>query len=116
MRKFIIILFSLFTLMGISSQAMAAEEAGLWEKTKQGANTVVEWTVQTSKKGWQATKEVASDVADWTTEKSKKGWKATKEGASDAADWSAGKSDEGWKNYQKWRKLACRLILLRRID
>jgi hypothetical protein len=101
MKKFIIILFSLFTLMGVSSQAMAAEEADLWEKTKKGANTVVEWTVETSKKGWQATKEVASDVADWTTEKSKKGWQATKEGTTDVVDWTAEKSKKGWESTKK---------------
>jgi len=82
MKKLLTIFFSLFALMSISSQAMAKED-DLWEKTRKGANTAIEWTVEKSRQGWEATRQGAIDVAGWTAEKSEKGWEATKEGVNE---------------------------------
>ena len=97
MKKSLILFFAILSILSISSQAMA-EKATLWDKTKAGASTALNWTAKTSQKGWQATKAGAGDALKWTSKKSKKGWKATKEGTSEAAEWTSKKSAQGWES------------------
>ncbi|WP_240923950.1 hypothetical protein [Mariprofundus ferrooxydans] len=96
MKKIVITLLSLFALMSIASNAMAAD-ATAWEKTKALTSTVVEWTVDKSVQGWQATKNGAANITGWAAEKSKQGWKATKQGTGHLAQWTAEKAKQGWQ-------------------
>ena len=96
MKKLLISICTLFALMNVSSSAMA-EEAGLWAKTRAGANAVMAWTAEKSQQGWHAAKKGASRLAVWTGEKSRNAWKATKKGAQQAAAWTVKKSKQGWQ-------------------
>jgi len=95
MKKLLITIFSLFALMSASTYAMA-EEGGLWEKTKAGANTAIEWTAEKSQQSWNATKQGVAHMAEWTGKKSSIAWEATKKGSRHAAAWTAEKSKKGW--------------------
>jgi len=95
MKKTVMTLFALLSLMGISSFAIAQEQ-NLWGKTMKDADSVVAWSVETSKKGWQATKERASGVVEWTADKTQQGWKVTKEGTVDIAEWTLQTSKKAW--------------------
>jgi len=92
MKKLLITIFALFALMSASSYAMA-EEGGIWEQTKTGANKAIEWTVQKSRQGWQATKEGAADLAAWTGNKASSAWDALQK----VHAWTEKKSKQGWE-------------------
>jgi hypothetical protein len=96
MKKLLVITVSLLAILSLTNPAMASERT-LWQQTKTGASSALEWTVTTSGKVWAATKEHASSAAAWTSDKASKGWDSTKEGVSDAAKWTGEKSRAGWQ-------------------
>jgi len=98
MKKLLIVCLSMLAMLSISSQAMAADEAGLWEQTKHGANVAVEWSIKTSSRGWQATKSLTAEAADWTAKKSGDAWQTTKQAASSATAWAGEKGRKGWES------------------
>jgi len=95
MKKLLISICALIALMGLSSQAMAADDS-LWIHVKAGANTAVEWAIEKSQQGWDAGKEGASHLAAWAGKKAGSAWGLTKQGAHKAAVWTTEKSKQGW--------------------
>jgi len=96
MKKLMITILSLFSLMCASSAA-SAEEAGLWDTTKSAASTAARWSTEKAEQGWSATRNTANHIVTWTEKQSRSMWKASKQGASRAIDWTSTQSKRGWE-------------------
>ena len=87
MKKTMITITTLFTLMATPALVSAAE-ATAGDKAKAGMNSAADWTVSASKSLWNSTKQSAAEFNAWNAEKQKH--KAP-------AKWTRVKTDNGWK-------------------